>query len=134
MITVYNLICNNRADQVAIARNIAEQLTEAYNGTDLTAAVEAFAKLYQERKEMDFCNPTEWNGLKLSTKTKWSTSITSSRVKHRHSQRFRNTKSPLKRVAFLFDALCQLVGNHYLCSSSKTEREPLLTTRAVRYF
>ena len=62
MFTVYNLICNNRADQVAIARNIAEQLTEAYNGTDLTAAVEAFAKLYQERKEMDFCNPTEWEG------------------------------------------------------------------------
>lgn len=60
MFTVYNLICNNRADQVAIARNIAEQLTEAYNGTDLTAAVEAFAKLYQERKEMDFTNPTEW--------------------------------------------------------------------------
>ena len=50
MITVYNLICNNRADQVAIARNIAEQLAAAYNGTDLTAAVEAFAKLYQERK------------------------------------------------------------------------------------
>ncbi len=62
MITVYNLICNNREDQVAIARNIAEQLTEAYNGTDLNAAVEAFAKLYQERKEMDFCNPTEWEG------------------------------------------------------------------------
>ena len=62
MITVYNLICNNRADQVAIARNIAEQLTAAYNGTDLNAAVEAFAKLYQERKEMDFCNPTEWEG------------------------------------------------------------------------
>jgi len=52
----------HRADQVAIARNIAEQLAAAYNGTDLTAAVEAFAKLYQERKEMDFCNPTEWEG------------------------------------------------------------------------
>lgn len=104
MITVYNIICNNLEDQVAIARNIAEQLTEAYNGTDLNAAVEAFAKLYQERKEMDFCHPTEWEGeegniynaieetprtfgagLKLSTKTKWSTSTTSSRVKHRHS-------------------------------------------------
>ena len=60
MFTVYNLICNNRADQVATARNIAEQLTEAYNGTDLNAAVEAFAKLYQERKEMGFTNPTEW--------------------------------------------------------------------------
>lgn len=42
MITVYNLICNNRADQVAIARNIAEQLTGAYNGTDLNAAAEAY--------------------------------------------------------------------------------------------
>lgn len=60
MFTVYNIICNNLEDQVAIARNIAEQLTEAYNGTDLNAAVEAFAKLYQERKEMNFCNPTEW--------------------------------------------------------------------------
>nr|DAJ68863.1 MAG TPA: hypothetical protein [Caudoviricetes sp.] len=37
-------------------------------------------------------------------------------------------------MAFLFYALCQLVSNHYLCSGSKTEREPLLTTRAVRYF
>ena len=60
MFTVYNIICNNRADQVAIARNIAEQLTEAYNGTDLNAAVEAFANLYQERKEERFSNPTEW--------------------------------------------------------------------------
>lgn len=60
MLTIYNIICNNRADQVAIARNIAEQLTEAYNGTDLNAAVEAFAKLYQERKEERFSNPTEW--------------------------------------------------------------------------
>ena len=37
-------------------------------------------------------------------------------------------------VAFLFDALCQLVSNHYLCSSSKTEREPLLIIRAVSLF
>lgn len=62
MITVYNIICNNLEDQVATARNIAEQLTEAYNGTDLNAAVEAFAKLYQERKEMSFCHPAEWEG------------------------------------------------------------------------
>jgi hypothetical protein len=60
MFTAYNIICNNRADQVAIARNIAEQLTEAYNGTDLNTAVEAFAKLYQERKEERLSNPTEW--------------------------------------------------------------------------
>ena len=115
MITVYNLICNNRTklQPLATSQSSSQKPTTAQTSTqpwkhlqNSTKSAKRWTSATPQSGRAKKATSTTLSrrpprtfgaGLKLSTKTKWSTSTTSSRVKQRHPQCFQNTKSPLKR-------------------------------------